>query len=167
MIIKDIKDRCTTIKHLIEDGVRAKNLSMLNRGFSFFQQTVYANEDDKEPNDLIIDMMNEVDHIYDECQCFHTDILDQINKACNILNVHPCDKIHIKIKDPVSLSLSDCTRYGDTKFTRKMLWIGEFYNDIIIDYLDNDSAEYNNFYKLMEDFITEYVTKYVDMWISK
>ena len=39
MIIKDIKDRCTTIKHLIEDGVRAKNLSMLNRGFSFFQQT--------------------------------------------------------------------------------------------------------------------------------
>ena len=144
MIIKDIKDRCTTIKHLIEDGVREKNLSMLNRGFSFFQQTVYANEDDKEPNDLIIDMMNEVDHIYDECQC---------------------DKIHIKIKDPVSLS--DCTRYGDTKFTRKMLWIGEFYNDIIIDYIDNDSAEYNNFYKLMEDFITEYVTKYVDMWISK
>ena len=48
-----------------------------------------------------------------------------------------------------------------------MFWIGEFYNDIIIDYLDNDSAEYNNFYKLMEDFITEYVTKYVDMWISK
>lgn len=144
MILKDIKDRCTTIKHLIEDGVRAKNLSMLNRGFSFFQQTVYANEDDNEPNDLMIDMMNEVDHIYDECQCFH-----------------------IKIKDPVSLSLSDCTRYGDTKFTRKMLWIGEFYNDIIIDYLDNDSAEYNNFYKLMEDFITEYVTKYVDMWISK
>lgn len=164
MIIEDIKNRCGTMKHLIEDGVKGKNLSMFIMALTIFQHTMYSNEDEDQCNDLITDMMNKVDIMYDECQCFHTDILDAITKACSILNGHPCDKIHMEIKDPV-LSLSDYTRYGDTKFTRKMLWIVEFYNDIIIDSTDDSSTEYRKFYKLMEDFMTEYVMKYIDMWI--